>query len=115
MSSTDALEALYVSTSGDYWKSNRNWMSGDPCSDSWEGVTCSGSTVSSISLQDNGLVGTLPVELGLLSTVTAGLDLSGNDGITGALPSELGTLTGLTTTFNLGRCALRRVLTSLLH
>ncbi len=34
------LVDLYDSTNGPYWKYNQNWLSGDPCSNQWSGVTC---------------------------------------------------------------------------
>jgi Leucine-rich repeat (LRR) protein len=42
-----------------------------------------------------GLVGTIPTEIGLLTSLTH-LDLDGNIGITGTIPTQLGLLTQLT-------------------
>ena len=36
-----ALSQLYSSTEGASWYTNTNWMDGDPCTDSWYGVSCS--------------------------------------------------------------------------
>ncbi len=36
-----------------------NSTASDPCADSWSGVTCTGSAVTGLSLQQCGLVGTL--------------------------------------------------------
>ena len=34
------LVNLYYSTTGDYWERRDNWLSGDPCTNQWWGVTC---------------------------------------------------------------------------
>ena len=31
---------LYLATNGPGWVSNANWLSGDPCSNSWAGISC---------------------------------------------------------------------------
>ena len=38
-------EEFYNSTEGDNWINNSGWNVGDPCADTWYGLTCSGSTV----------------------------------------------------------------------
>ena len=35
-----ALMDLYLATNGPGWLSNANWLSGDPCSNSWAGISC---------------------------------------------------------------------------
>ena len=35
-----ALMALYDSANGESWLSNRNWLSGAPCTNEWHGVVC---------------------------------------------------------------------------
>ena len=35
-----ALTTLYNSTNGQRWFKKTNWLTGDPCNDSWFGVTC---------------------------------------------------------------------------
>ncbi|GAB4343467.1 MAG: hypothetical protein Kow0089_19280 [Desulfobulbaceae bacterium] len=90
-----ALEALYNSTGGAGWTTSTNWLSGDPCTNSWFGVTCNaGNTnVVQINLAGNNLSGTIPTELGNLSQLTA-ISLSDNS-LSGSIPGELGNLTGL--------------------
>lgn len=39
-SQIDALTDLYISTNGPSWKTQTNWLEGDPCSNQWYGVTC---------------------------------------------------------------------------
>jgi hypothetical protein len=51
---------------------------GDPCGQSWRGVTCSGSKVTSIKLNGLGLTGTLGYNLDKLTSLTE-LDLSNNN------------------------------------
>ncbi|MCI26356.1 protein STRUBBELIG-RECEPTOR FAMILY 5-like [Trifolium medium] len=48
------------------WKSS----GGDPCGDSWEGIKCSGSSVTEIDLSDFGLTGSLGYQLSSLTSVT---------------------------------------------
>ena len=83
---------------GTSWHLNTNWMSGDPCTNSWYGVTCSGSGATKVSLYNKGLSGTLPTQLGLLGSLTQTFDYFsvGYDPISGTLPSELGLLSELT-------------------
>ncbi|MBW3671576.1 MAG: Ig-like domain-containing protein, partial [Acidobacteria bacterium] len=90
-----ALLALYNATSGGGWTNNTNW--GDPVGTecSWFGVGCDagGTTITSLSLSSNGLDGTLPVELGdLTSLVQLWLD---HNSIDGSIPSTLGNLSML--------------------
>ena len=53
---SSALSLFYVATGGSSWTTKTNWMNGDPCSNSWFGVTCSGSNVVSLSLANNNLI-----------------------------------------------------------
>ena len=71
-SERDALIALYDSTDGDHWVASTNWRketgeSNDPGTEcTWFGVTCDAeeTTVLQLDLEQNGLIGTLPPELG---------------------------------------------------
>ena len=90
----EALMALYVSTDGTNWTDNSNWNTASAVS-TWFGVGVSGGQVSGVSLDNNQLIGTIPPELGNLSSLIS-LQLSGNQ-LTGTLPPELGNLTNLTT------------------
>lgn len=42
----DALVALYGATGGSGWTAagSANWLTGDPCTNGWAGVICSGAT-----------------------------------------------------------------------
>ncbi len=80
-----ALLALYHSTNGPNWKKNDNWNKTNmPCN--WYGVGCKKGHVGTLYLTDNNLVGTLPPELNVLSTVTIfWFKLCGNQ-LSGSLP-----------------------------
>jgi len=68
-----ALQDLYNQCSGTSWTSQTNWMTGDPCSSKWEGVTCdtaTASTVTVLNLDGFGLVGSIPASLGNLVNLT---------------------------------------------
>ena len=89
----DVLVALYHSLGGPEWNNNTNWLSERPIGD-WNGVATNAfGTVIGLSLPDNGLKGTLPVQLSLLTGLTA-LTLQDNQ-LTGEIPVELGLLPGL--------------------
>ena len=87
------LVALYEATNGDNWTNDTNWLSDRPLGE-WFGVTTGGNgRVSRLVINDNGLSGTLPAELGSLTNLQW-LDLSAN-ALSGELPSSLGNLTNL--------------------
>ena len=114
-----ALVALYNATDGENWRDNTNWLNDDVPLNEWYGVdtdvsgrvtamifhgnnltgTIPGelgnlSSLSSLHLDDNNLTGTIPGELGSLSNLSE-LDLADN-ALTGAIPRELGNLSSLT-------------------
>ena len=74
--------------------------SDNPCSGTpWYGLTCnSDGEVVKLDLGYNGLSGTIPTQLGLLTSLTSGEDgdhfLEYND-LTGTIPSEIGALTAM--------------------
>ncbi|MCY3902277.1 MAG: trypsin-like peptidase domain-containing protein [Caldilineaceae bacterium] len=89
----EALVALYHATGGDNWKNNSNWL-GDRPLISWHGVhTDRYGRVFELDLSDNNLRGTIPSELGNLSSLVV-LNLSENQ-LSGAVPPELGNLSNL--------------------
>ena len=90
-----ALEAFYNATDGPNWTNNTGWLTDAPLGD-WFGVTTdSEGNVTEIELNENGLSGRLPPELGDLASLT-GLDLEDNE-LSGPIPRELGQLTNLET------------------
>lgn len=87
------LALLYYSTNGGDWKRKPFLTLDHHCT--WYGITCDDNTkfIRSIWMWDNNMVGTLPSELGLMSSLER-LSMYWND-LTGTLPSALGDLTAL--------------------
>lgn len=103
VSDREALVALFHSTRGQGWHNNENWLSDKPLSQ-WYGVqTNESGRVNLIELSSNGLIGTLPIELGHLEFLEY-LDLSDN-GLRDTIPSSFGGLSRLET-LNLSRNSL---------
>ena len=90
----DALVALYHSTDGANWTSNRNWLSDEPM-DEWFGVTADDDgRVIELDLSQNQLNGEIPAEIGRLTDLQD-LDLFGNQ-LRGEIPPEIGSLANVT-------------------
>ncbi len=90
----EALVALFNATDGTNWTNNSGWLESDiPCS--WHGVVCSAGHVRLLVMNDNQIIGSIPVELGNLSNL-ASLVLTDNQ-LSGSIPVELGDLSNLTT------------------
>lgn len=88
-----ALIALYNSTDGPNWTDNTNWNTASTV-DTWQGITVTSGSVTSIYLNNNSLNGPIPTEIGDLTSLIS-LDLSQNQ-ITGSLPISLGNLVNCT-------------------
>jgi hypothetical protein len=95
------LATLYFSLGGPNWDKDQNWLSTDHgisvCQEdtSWYGITCSENLyVHSIELMLNNLVGSIPTEIALLSSLRI-LNLNGGE-LSGTIPTEIGTMTNLT-------------------
>ncbi|KAL3919563.1 MAG: hypothetical protein SGILL_003693 [Bacillariaceae sp.] len=93
------LATLYFSTDGENWRRNDRWLSNEneclwysasgilPCDDDL--------AYTWLNLPLNGLVGTIPSELALLSNALARIDFSSREGggaLSGGIPQELGFL-----------------------
>jgi DNA-binding beta-propeller fold protein YncE len=104
------LTQLYKDTGGaNYWTSNARdgWLNDcDPCSTSggcstWSGLTCTVTdfsptpVVTSILLQSKNLKGTLPPEIGGITTLTSNFRLYNNK-LYGHIPSQIGLLSRMT-------------------
>lgn len=97
-----ALMALYNSTNGASWANNTGWADGAAGTDcdvcAWPGVYCNGNgRVAQLYLYANNLVGTLPAEIGDLTSLYE-LDLSGNQ-LSGLLSTAISHLSGLNLTY----------------
>ena len=92
-----ALEALYDATNGANWSRNDNWKTDEPLGQ-WFGVrTNSDGRVTRLELVDNRLSGTIPVEIGNLTSLSE-LFLGFNQ-LSGTIPVEIGNLTSLIALF----------------
>ena len=89
-----ALEALYNATDGPNWSRSRNWLTDNPIS-TWEGVVVVAGKVQSLDLASNQLSGSIPVEVGDLSSLQH-LFLDENL-LSGTIPPQIGNLSSLTT------------------
>ena len=56
----DTLTEFYDSTNGGSWTNNGGWLNGDPCVNSWYGITCDSGDVTQIDLSINNLAGPIP-------------------------------------------------------
>lgn len=91
LSDRKILEMFYRVTGGDEWGNDMGWLTDAPL-DQWHGVeTDEDSRVTTLSLQENGLKGTIPAELGELTHLEM-LNLWGNKQLTGPLPPRIGNL-----------------------
>ncbi|KAI3834559.1 hypothetical protein MKW92_047650 [Papaver armeniacum] len=89
-----ALQVFYTSLNSPSQLSGWKSDSGDPCGESWKGITCEGSSVVAIQVSGMGLTGTLGYLLSDLFNLKT-LDLSDNtihDSIPYQLPPNLTTL-----------------------
>jgi hypothetical protein len=65
----EALIALYNSTDGVNWNNNSGWLGAAGTECGWYRVVCSGGHVTYLTLNWNQLNGSLPAELGNLSSL----------------------------------------------
>ncbi|KAM7265860.1 hypothetical protein ACFE04_003543 [Oxalis oulophora] len=115
-SDVQALQVVYTSLNSPSQLTNWKATGGDPCVESWKGVTCQGSAVVSIEIPGLGLSGTMGYMLSSLLSLKT-FDLSNNNihdtvpyqlppnltslnlaknNFTGNLPYSLSTMTSLT-------------------
>ncbi len=91
-----ALTNFFKATGGTKWADHEGWggKAGTECS--WFGVTCNTAqtAVLGLSLDDNGLKGTLPAAALLKLPGLQTLELEGNS-LSGALPKDLGRMANL--------------------
>lgn len=87
-----ALVALYNATDGPNWTNNMNWLTGRVST--WYGISVIGTRVTGLSLFENGLSGSIPLDIFNLSSLEF-LSLDYNQ-LTGSIPPEISNLTELT-------------------
>jgi hypothetical protein len=87
-----ALTSLYNAAGGPRWTDRTGWLGAAGTECSWKGVQCNtaGTTVTGLTLSENGLAGSVPAGLSGLPNLQL-LDLGVNQ-LSGALPGELGSL-----------------------
>eukprot|EP00252_Welwitschia_mirabilis_P023526 TRINITY_DN6674_c0_g1_i2.p1 TRINITY_DN6674_c0_g1~~TRINITY_DN6674_c0_g1_i2.p1 ORF type:complete len:718 (-),score=125.25 TRINITY_DN6674_c0_g1_i2:489-2642(-) len=87
-SDVTALQGIYQSLNRPQqltgWTANGG---ADPCTQSWKGVTCTGSSVTSLRIPGLGISGSLYYQMSSLSSLTV-LDMS-NNAISGSIPYSL--------------------------
>ena len=88
-----ALVALYNATDGPNWSTSTNWLSDKPIGEWYRVGTDETGRVDWLGLWENGLSGTIPTQLGNLTSLKS-LNLGENQ-LSGSIPSELGNLTNL--------------------
>ncbi|URE10285.1 Leucine-rich repeat receptor-like protein kinase [Musa troglodytarum] len=82
-----------VGVASNWQNSPRNWL-GDPCSSNWDGVKCSNSHITSITLSNLGISGILSEEIERLPELVH-LELSYNLDLNGPIPHSIGNLVKL--------------------
>jgi Leucine-rich repeat (LRR) protein len=80
----DTLEKLFTDTGGEFWENSTSWYTDAPIC-SWFGVLCEGdaqdsSGITHITLESNGLSGTLPSEIWTLPSLKS-FKMDGNEGL----------------------------------
>ena len=82
------LKSLFEATDGPDWHESGGWLA-DPALGEWHGVRADTlGRVTAIDLEDNGLAGQVPSNLGYLSELTE-LRIGDNDALSGRLPVTL--------------------------
>ncbi|KAI3810641.1 hypothetical protein L1987_20262 [Smallanthus sonchifolius] len=83
---------VYLQALKDNWKNTPpNWVGSDPCGDKWDGITCTDSRITSITLASINLIGEISGDIGQLTELQM-LDLSYNKGLIGSLTPDIGSL-----------------------
>ncbi|KAK8675249.1 hypothetical protein V6N13_033318 [Hibiscus sabdariffa] len=89
-----ALQVMYTSLNSPSKLTNWKTNGGDPCGESWKGVSCEGSAVISVDISGLGLSGTMGYLLTNLMSLRT-LNLAGNN-FSGNLPYSISSMITLT-------------------
>ncbi|XP_041023290.1 protein STRUBBELIG-RECEPTOR FAMILY 8-like isoform X2 [Juglans microcarpa x Juglans regia] len=92
-SEVQPLEVLYAALNSPSQLTNWKSSGGDPCSESWKGITCEGSAVVSIEISELGLNGTMGYSFSDLKSLRK-LNLAGNN-LSGNLPYSVSSMVSL--------------------
>mmetsp|Transcript_3764 Transcript_3764/g.5459 ORF Transcript_3764/g.5459 Transcript_3764/m.5459 type:complete len:288 (-) Transcript_3764:1461-2324(-) len=88
------LSLLYETAGGQSWRRQQNWNNKTLSVCEWQGIKCNANgLVSEINLKNNGLIGPLVSDVGLMKELHT-IEFSKNN-LSGTIPSELGTLNNL--------------------
>ncbi|XP_071696724.1 leucine-rich repeat receptor protein kinase HPCA1-like isoform X2 [Rutidosis leptorrhynchoides] len=102
LTSAQSQDLVYLKALKDNWQNTPpNWVGSDPCEDKWDGIHCTDSRVTSITLSSINLIGKLSGDIAQFSELQI-LDLSYNKGLTGSLTPDIGSLKKLTTLILVG-------------
>ena len=88
----DNLMAIYESTSGPSWANTTGWNAETPVCE-WSGITCERGTLVGIALDQVGMAGPLPEQIGCFPQLKS-LYMN-NNSLTGAFPEAICGLTSL--------------------
>ncbi|WP_161575459.1 leucine-rich repeat domain-containing protein [Beggiatoa leptomitoformis] len=93
----EVLMKFFNATGGNTntWTRKNGWGGQNKDFCTWENVICQNGLVTSLNLYSNGLTGSIPSDIGKLTSLTS-LELSKNQ-LEGEIPSDIGNLTNLTT------------------
>ncbi len=91
----DRLMVLYDQLDGANWTKGDNWNTQEDIS-TWEGVTVENEAITGLNLNDFGLKGQLPEEIGDFTSLRT-LNLGNNPDLAGSLPESMGNLGELRT------------------
>ncbi|XP_021719098.1 probable leucine-rich repeat receptor-like protein kinase At5g49770 [Chenopodium quinoa] len=99
---TNTQDAVALQSLTEDWENlPPNWSGQDPCGSQWDGISCTNSRITEITLANMDLKGQLTGDIASLSALRI-LDLSYNKRLTGPLPSSIGQLKALTNLILLG-------------
>jgi len=88
-----SLLAFYFAANGDDWVLNEGWKSQAPDTCSWQGMNCQNGVVKGISLSNNNLMGTLPNDICLLTSMESFITSANT--LVGQFPSCFGRMSNL--------------------
>jgi hypothetical protein len=84
-----AMYCLYHATGALEWTNTTGWKRKGVPECRWFGVTCdSNGFVDRLNLRNNGLLGQIPPEVGLIPKLTV-FNINGNPGVKGSIPDSV--------------------------